>query len=294
MSKNRLPELDIQIIKHRTWYILGIQLFWKEGKREGREVKRDCVNLKDHQVSGVIIFYCNWESHPRVCNLKDPQELTLIWKHSSPRFWDSLQRTTSSQQIQFPYPMKRPVPFMKVKVKVKPLSRVWFFAIPWTVVYQASLSMGFSRQEYWSGLPFPSPEVPFISSVNNFLVLKRQELTAYQNSRKRALKWQLRRAMDLLYGTAVFSNSHHSRKGHNNRKTTVSIHTFASFCVVIRKSTSESYTQFPQMTKNNFPRKNVPALKLFRSSICTLLQLFLIKLTLSEVCLDKNHEKIII
>ena len=32
-----------------------------------------------------------------------------------------------------------------------------FFAIPWTVVYQASLSMGFSRQEYWSGLPLPSP-----------------------------------------------------------------------------------------------------------------------------------------
>ena len=34
---------------------------------------------------------------------------------------------------------------------------VWIFVIPWTVVYQASLSMGFSRQEYWSGLPFPSP-----------------------------------------------------------------------------------------------------------------------------------------
>ena len=32
-----------------------------------------------------------------------------------------------------------------------------FFAIPWTVVYQASLSMGLSRQEYWSWLPFPSP-----------------------------------------------------------------------------------------------------------------------------------------
>ena len=43
------------------------------------------------------------------------------------------------------------------KVKVKSLSRVRVFAIPWTVVYQASLSMGFSRQEYWSGLPFPSP-----------------------------------------------------------------------------------------------------------------------------------------
>ena len=37
------------------------------------------------------------------------------------------------------------------------LSRVWLFAIPWTVVYQASLSMGFSRQVYCSGLPFLSP-----------------------------------------------------------------------------------------------------------------------------------------
>ena len=45
----------------------------------------------------------------------------------------------------------------KQKVKVKSLSHVRLFAIPWTVVYQASLSMGFSRQEYWSGLPFPSP-----------------------------------------------------------------------------------------------------------------------------------------
>ena len=40
---------------------------------------------------------------------------------------------------------------------VKLLSHVWLFATPWTVDYQASLSMGFSRQEYWSRLPFPSP-----------------------------------------------------------------------------------------------------------------------------------------
>ena len=40
--------------------------------------------------------------------------------------------------------------------KVKLLSRVRLFATPWTVVYQASPSMGFSRQEYWRGLPFPS------------------------------------------------------------------------------------------------------------------------------------------
>ena len=42
-------------------------------------------------------------------------------------------------------------------MKVKSLSRVRLFVIPWTVAYQASPSMGFSRQEYWSGLPFPSP-----------------------------------------------------------------------------------------------------------------------------------------
>ena len=45
----------------------------------------------------------------------------------------------------------------KVKVKVKSLSRVQLFATPWTVAHQAPPSMGFSRQEYWSGLPFPSP-----------------------------------------------------------------------------------------------------------------------------------------
>ena len=36
-------------------------------------------------------------------------------------------------------------------------SRVWLFATPWTVAYQTALSVGFSRQEYWSGLPFPPP-----------------------------------------------------------------------------------------------------------------------------------------
>ena len=40
--------------------------------------------------------------------------------------------------------------------EVKSLSRVQLFATPWTVVHQAPWSMGFSRREYWSGLPFPS------------------------------------------------------------------------------------------------------------------------------------------
>ena len=45
----------------------------------------------------------------------------------------------------------------KWKVKVKSLSRVRLFMTPWTAAYQAPLSMGFSRQEYWSGVPLPSP-----------------------------------------------------------------------------------------------------------------------------------------
>ena len=44
-------------------------------------------------------------------------------------------------------------------MKVKLLSRVRLFGTPWTVAYQAPPSMGFSRQEYWSGVPLPSPKI---------------------------------------------------------------------------------------------------------------------------------------
>ena len=45
----------------------------------------------------------------------------------------------------------------KWKVKVKLLSCVWLLVTPWTAAYQAPASMVFSRQEYWSGVPLPSP-----------------------------------------------------------------------------------------------------------------------------------------
>ena len=47
--------------------------------------------------------------------------------------------------------------FKTIRKKVKSLSRVQLFVTPWTVAYQAPPSMGFSRQEYWSELPLPSP-----------------------------------------------------------------------------------------------------------------------------------------
>ena len=51
----------------------------------------------------------------------------------------------------------------KWKVNGKSLSRVWLLATPWTAAYQAPPSMGFSRQEYWSGMLLPSPGVVLFS-----------------------------------------------------------------------------------------------------------------------------------
>ena len=62
------------------------------------------------------------------------------WEILIQKVWDEVQESqflTSSQ--------------------VKSLSHVWLFVTPWTVAYQVPLSMGFSRQKCWSGLPFPSP-----------------------------------------------------------------------------------------------------------------------------------------
>ena len=57
-------------------------------------------------------------------------------------------------------------------VKVKLLSHVQLFATPWTVTYQDLSSLGFSRQEYWSGLPLSSP--PILASV---IILQMRKLS---------------------------------------------------------------------------------------------------------------------
>ena len=55
------------------------------------------------------------------------------------------------------------------KVKVKSFSRVGLLATPWIAVYQAPPSMGFSRQEYWSGLPLPSPV--YLTTMNQIITI---------------------------------------------------------------------------------------------------------------------------
>ena len=66
----------------------------------------------------------------------------------------------------------------KWKVKVKSLSHVRLFATPWTEAYQSPPSLGFSRQEYWSGVPLPSPvsittqpQMLYILTFYNFCVI---------------------------------------------------------------------------------------------------------------------------
>ena len=56
----------------------------------------------------------------------------------------------------------------KWKVKGKSLSPVWLLATPWTAAYQDPPSMGFSRQEYWSGVPLPSPSSHCRQTLNNW------------------------------------------------------------------------------------------------------------------------------
>ena len=53
----------------------------------------------------------------------------------------------------------------KWKVKVNSLSRIRLLSTPWTAAYQAPPSMGFSRQEYWSGVPLPSPDMATEGSI---------------------------------------------------------------------------------------------------------------------------------
>ena len=77
----------------------------------------------------------------------------------------------------------------KMEVEVKLLSRVLLFATSWTVAYQPSPSMGFSRQEYWSGLPFPSPgDLPDPGIEPKSPALEADALTSEPSGKPWALK----------------------------------------------------------------------------------------------------------
>ena len=70
----------------------------------------------------------------------------------------------------------------KWKLKVKSLSRVQLFSTPWTAAHQAPPSMGFFRQEYWSGVPLPSPtNVPALQETLKFSSSGEKKTKSHQN-----------------------------------------------------------------------------------------------------------------
>ena len=81
-----------------------------------------------------------------------PEDVSFFSTRSPHKPWASAQhgRWLPNPQVPRGHPSEP-------EEKLKPLSCVRLFATPWTVTYQAPLTMRFSRQEHWSGLPFPSP-----------------------------------------------------------------------------------------------------------------------------------------
>ena len=82
-----------------------------------------------------------------LCDPRDPVQPTRL-----PHPWDSPGKNTG---VGCHFLLQ----FVKVKVKVKSLSCVRLLVTPWTAAHQAPPSMGFSRQEYWSGVPLSSPNL---------------------------------------------------------------------------------------------------------------------------------------
>ena len=73
-------------------------------------------------------------------------------------------------------------------MKGKLLSRVQLFTTPWTAAYQAPPSMGFSRQEYWSGVPLPSPELRHTIQENHQAIKKEQKEEMNKEEHKQLVK----------------------------------------------------------------------------------------------------------
>ena len=106
---------------------------------------------------------------------------------------------------------------------MKSLSRVWLFVTPWTVAYQAPPSMGFSRQEYWSGLPLPSPgDLPDPGTEPGSPALEADALTSEPPGKQSCLQTQgpdkvrfqvpgVRTSTSCSGGHSSTSNRHHRR-----------------------------------------------------------------------------------
>ena len=109
----------------------------------------------DHTIQGNLHIQCNsYQINDIFHKTKKNLICTKIQKTLISK--SILKRKNRAGGIMFPE-FRPYYKLIVIRVKVKLLRCVWLFATPWTVAYPVPLSMGFSRQEYWNGLPFPSP-----------------------------------------------------------------------------------------------------------------------------------------
>ena len=109
------------------------------------------------------VWALGWED-PSEKEMATPLQYSCLVNPMDKGAWQAIVHVVTQSQIQLSYQartqeggtMARSSHTLRIVV-VKSLSPVQLFEIPWTVAHQAPPSMGFSRQEYWSGLPFPSP-----------------------------------------------------------------------------------------------------------------------------------------
>ena len=108
-------------------------------------------------------------------------------------------------------------------MKVESLSRVRLLATPWTAAYQAPPSMGFSRREYWSGVPLPSPELLINTFLDSLPISEEKAMATHSSTLAWKIPWaeepgrlqsmgSLRVRHDLATSLSVFTFMHWRRK----------------------------------------------------------------------------------
>ena len=124
----------------------------------------ECIWISSNEVDETGAYYTEWSKSERKTTIQYAAASAAKLLQSCPTLCDPID----GSQPGSPIPgilQARTLEWVAIslsnawnwKVKVKSLSRIWLLATPWTAAYQAPPSMGFSRQEYRSGVPVPSP-----------------------------------------------------------------------------------------------------------------------------------------
>ena len=146
------------VIRLEQSFLRAKQKFDPMTKESNRRFKRS--------FEGIILCSTSRAGHPQLCMAESGDQSHTTQAAQIPRetatftkifFFFNLGNLALMEFTSLVTHMVKHLPIMLGKVNVKSLSRIRLFATPWTVAHEAPLSMGFSRQEHWSGLPFLPP-----------------------------------------------------------------------------------------------------------------------------------------